>query len=166
MPELAEEPRGSQGEEGNTVGHLRTSSVVGTGRVCPVEGFDASLMPRLRDGVRAGAPVAPGPLVFGVSFGLLAQSAGMSPVAAIVMSATTFAGSAQFAAGSILMQGGGALAAVVAAVLSECPLCPDQRHRRLDLPGPGATPARRVAADRGRVLGARRPQRPLSSTRS
>lgn len=67
--------------------------------------------------MRAAAPIAPAPLLFGASFGLLAQSAGMSTVAAIVMSATTFAGAAQFAAGSILAQGGGALAAVVAAVL-------------------------------------------------
>jgi len=73
--------------------------------------------PRIRDGVRAAAPIAPAPLLFGASFGLLAQSAGMSTVAAIAMSATTFAGAAQFAAGSILVQGGGALAAVVAAVL-------------------------------------------------
>jgi predicted branched-subunit amino acid permease len=38
--------------------------------------------------------------VFGASFGLLAQSAGMGAFASVVMSATTFAGSAQFAAAS------------------------------------------------------------------
>src|SRR3712207_9068779 len=40
--------------------------------------------------------------VFGVSFGVLAEAAGMGPLAPVVMSATTFAGSAQFAAVSIL----------------------------------------------------------------
>jgi 4-azaleucine resistance transporter AzlC len=71
----------------------------------------------VRDGVRAGAPLAVGPLLFGASFGLLAESAGMSSIAAVVMSATTFAGSAQFAAASILDTGGGTLAAIVAACL-------------------------------------------------
>ena len=77
----------------------------------------ADVVTRLRDGARAAAPLAPGPVLFGASFGLLAQAAGMSPLAAIVMSATTFAGSAQFAAASVLEQGGGVVAAVVAAVL-------------------------------------------------
>ena len=54
---------------------------------------------------------------FGVSFGLLARSVGMGRVAPIVMSATTFAGSAQFAAASILDAGGTAAAAILAAVL-------------------------------------------------
>jgi 4-azaleucine resistance transporter AzlC len=56
-------------------------------------------------------------MLFGASFGLLAREAGFDPIAAIVMSATTFAGGAQFAAASILETGGGAAAAVVAAVL-------------------------------------------------
>ena len=72
---------------------------------------------RLRDGVRAAAPLAPGPLLFGASFGLLATEAGFGTVAAVVMSATTFAGAAQFAAASVLDAGGAALAAVVAAAL-------------------------------------------------
>jgi 4-azaleucine resistance transporter AzlC len=74
-------------------------------------------MPRFRDGVVASLPLTPAPLLFGVSFGLLAGEAGMGTVAALVMSATTFAGSAQFAAGSILETGGGAVAASVAALL-------------------------------------------------
>jgi 4-azaleucine resistance transporter AzlC len=53
---------------------------------------------------------------FGVSFGVLARPT-MGPVAPIVMSATTFAGSAQFAAASILSAGGTLAAAVVAAIL-------------------------------------------------
>ena len=43
--------------------------------------------------------------LFGASFGVLARSAGFDPVASIVMSATTFAGSAQFAAVSVLGAG-------------------------------------------------------------
>jgi branched chain amino acid efflux pump len=70
-----------------------------------------------RDGVRAALPFAVAVGAFGISFGLLARSAGIGPVAAVVMSATTFAGSAQFAAASILESGGGAAAAVGAAVL-------------------------------------------------
>lgn len=69
----------------------------------------------LRDGLRAMAPLALGPLAFGVSFGVFARSAGFDAFAPVVFSATTFAGSAQFAAVSVLESGGGALAAVVAA---------------------------------------------------
>lgn len=71
----------------------------------------------LRDGVRAVAPIAVGSFLFGASFGVLAAAAGTGVTAAVFMSLTTFAGSAQFAATSILDDGGGALAAVVAAVL-------------------------------------------------
>lgn len=73
--------------------------------------------PRLRDGVRAAAPLALGPLLFGISFGLLAGSTGVGRAAALVFSATTFAGSAQFAAGSVLGAGGSVAAAVVAAAM-------------------------------------------------
>ena len=55
--------------------------------------------------------------IFGASFGVLAQAAGLGTVAPIVMSATTFAGTAQFAAASVLGTGGGAFAAVGAAAL-------------------------------------------------
>jgi predicted branched-subunit amino acid permease len=72
---------------------------------------------RLRDGVRAIAPLSVAAVAFGVSFGVLAEAAGMGAGASIVMSATTFAGSAQFAAASILDDGGGAAAAITAAVL-------------------------------------------------
>ena len=58
-----------------------------------------------------------GPLLFGLSFGVLAEAAGMSTEAAVVMSATTFSGSAQFAAASVLEDGGTVLAAIVSAVL-------------------------------------------------
>ena len=94
-----------------------------------------------RDGVRAALPLALAPLLFGASFGLLAVDAGMGWAGAIVMSATTFAGSAQFAAASILDSGGGAAAAIVAAVLlnaryvplslSVASIFPGSRQRRL-----------------------------------
>ena len=61
---------------------------------------------RRRDGVRAALPLALAPLLFGASFGLLAMDAGMGRLGAVVMSATTFAGSAQFAAASILQDDG------------------------------------------------------------
>jgi len=70
-----------------------------------------------RDGARAVAALAVAVVGFGVSFGLLARSAGMGWLAPISMSATTFAGSAQFAAASILGAGGTVAAAVAAAVL-------------------------------------------------
>src|ERR671938_1324196 len=72
---------------------------------------------RLRDGVRRALPIAIAVFLFGVSFGLLARSVGMGRIAPIVMSATTFAGSAQFAVASILDAGGTAAAAILAAVL-------------------------------------------------
>src|SRR5919201_1127444 len=72
---------------------------------------------RLRDGARRAVPIEIAVFPFGVSFGLLARSVGMGRVAPIVMSATTFAGSAQFAAASILDAGGTAAAAILAAVL-------------------------------------------------
>ena len=70
-----------------------------------------------RDGVRATLPLGVAVFGFGLSFGVLARAAGMGYVAPIVMSATTFAGSAQFAAASVLNAGGSVATAVVAAVL-------------------------------------------------
>ena len=55
--------------------------------------------------------------LFGVSFGVLARPAGFEPGAALLMSATSFAGSAQFAAISVLGAGGTLAAAIGAAVL-------------------------------------------------
>jgi 4-azaleucine resistance transporter AzlC len=70
-----------------------------------------------RDGARAVLPLLPAVFAFGASFGVLAQAAGMDAVASLVMSATTFAGSAQFAAVSVLGAGGTVVAAIGAAVL-------------------------------------------------
>ena len=70
-----------------------------------------------RDGARSVAPLAVAAGSFGAAFGVLAQAAGMGVLAPIVMSATTFAGASQFAAASVLDEGGGVVAAVAAAVL-------------------------------------------------
>lgn len=71
----------------------------------------------LSAGARAAAPIALAAAVFGVSFGILARDAGMGVVAPIVMSLTTFAGSAQFAAASVIEDGGAVAAAIAAAIL-------------------------------------------------
>ena len=68
-------------------------------------------------GARAVLPLALAAAAFGASFGVLARAAGVPPAAAVAMSATTFAGAAQFAAVSVLSLGGGALAAVAASAL-------------------------------------------------
>jgi 4-azaleucine resistance transporter AzlC len=68
----------------------------------------------LRDGLRLGVPFGLAGGVVAMSFGVVAQEAGFSPLAAIVMSAIMFAGSAQFAAIAILGAGGSAVAAIVA----------------------------------------------------
>ena len=71
----------------------------------------------LGPGLRAIAPLLPAVLAFGISFGVLAQAAGFGPFASMVMSLTTFAGSAQFAAVSVLGAGGTVAAAIAAAIL-------------------------------------------------
>jgi 4-azaleucine resistance transporter AzlC len=68
-------------------------------------------------GVKRIAPLTPATTSFGVAYGVLAVTAGMGVLAPIVMSATTFAGSAQFAAASVIRDGGSVVAAVAAAVL-------------------------------------------------
>lgn len=71
----------------------------------------------MRRGARVAAPLFPAAAALGASFGVLARTAHVDALAAIVMSATTFAGSSQVAAVSVLGAGGGVLAAVVAALL-------------------------------------------------
>jgi 4-azaleucine resistance transporter AzlC len=95
----------------------------------------------VRAGVRIGLPLAVAPLLFGAGFGVLAVEAGFGVPAALAMSATTFAGSAQFAAVTILEDGGGAAAAIVAALLlnaryvplslAVASIFPGRRRRRL-----------------------------------
>lgn len=66
--------------------------------------------------MRAALPLAPSPVLFGLSFGVFAEAAGFGAAAAVAMSATTFAGAAQFAAVGVLGSGGTVAAAVLAAV--------------------------------------------------
>ncbi len=70
-----------------------------------------------REGIRLAIPFAIAVAGFGVTFGALAHTVDMDVVAVVVMSATTFGGSAQFAAVSLLAQGSTAGAAIAAAVL-------------------------------------------------
>jgi 4-azaleucine resistance transporter AzlC len=87
----------------------------------------SSIMPDLRlvrqpraevaAGMRAAAPLALAVAAFGASFGILARDAGMGIVPPILMSLTTFAGSAQFAVASVLGSGGAIAAAIAAAVM-------------------------------------------------
>jgi branched chain amino acid efflux pump len=68
-------------------------------------------------GARASVPFAVATLVLGISFGVLARSLGWGIVAPIVFSVIAFSGSAQFAVAAVLGAGGGAVAAIIAAVL-------------------------------------------------
>ena len=70
-----------------------------------------------RAGLRAGVPFAFAGFLLSLSFGVLARDAGMPTAAVIVMSLIVFAGSAQFAAISILAAGGGIGAAVAASAM-------------------------------------------------
>ncbi len=63
-----------------------------------------------------GIPYAVAAVLLGVSFGVLAEPV-VGGVAAIVMSVTRFAGSAQFAAVAVLAAGGDAAAAIAAGIL-------------------------------------------------
>ena len=71
----------------------------------------------------------------------------------VVMSATTFAGSAQFAAVAVLEDGGTVLAAVVSAVLLNLRYVGQSIAAAVDLPREQAAKVLRVPADRGRVVG-------------
>lgn len=78
---------------------------------------DAGRAVSLRAGFRASVPYAAVGFLLSMSFGILARDSGFPAVAAIVMSAIVFAGSAQFAAVAIVASGGTAAAAVAAAAL-------------------------------------------------
>jgi 4-azaleucine resistance transporter AzlC len=71
--------------------------------------------PRQTLSTAVGIGVAVG--VYGVSFGVLAVAAGMSPAQACVMSMLVFTGASQFAFVGVLAGGGGALAAMGPAVM-------------------------------------------------
>jgi 4-azaleucine resistance transporter AzlC len=61
----------------------------------------------LKDGLRAAWPICLGYLPIGFAFGVLAQKAGLSPVAIGLMSVLVFAGSSQFIAVAMLGTGSG-----------------------------------------------------------
>lgn len=97
----------------------------------------AELAPResFRAGMRAGLPFAAVGFIFSLSFGVLAREVGFSALGAIVMSAVVHAGSAQFAAISILAGGGGAVAATTAAALMNSRFLPMSASVAPSLPG-------------------------------
>jgi 4-azaleucine resistance transporter AzlC len=88
-----------------------------------------------RRGLRAGTPFAIAGFLLSVSFGVVAQDAGLSAVAAIVMSLIVFAGSAQFAAIAIVGQGGTVGAAIGAAALMNSRFLPMGAAFGPSLPG-------------------------------
>lgn len=90
----------------------------------------------MRAGLRAGVPYALAGGVLALSFGVLAREAGFSALGAIVMSAVVFAGSAQFAAISIIAAGGGLGAAIGAAALMNGRFLPMGIALAPSLPGP------------------------------
>ena len=85
--------------------------------VAEAGGPEETARERFRAGLRAGLVFALPGAVLGLSFGVLAVDLGWGALAPIVMSVVVFSGSAQFAVASVLGGGGGALAAVLAAVL-------------------------------------------------
>jgi 4-azaleucine resistance transporter AzlC len=88
-----------------------------------------------RLGFRLGVPYAAAGFVLSLSFGVLARQAGFSAVQAIVMSLIVFAGSAQFAAVSIVSGGGGMLSAIAAAGLMNSRFLPMGIALAPSLPG-------------------------------
>jgi 4-azaleucine resistance transporter AzlC len=84
----------------------------------PQQTDEQETAPLVRRSLTLALPLAAVVGVFGISFGVLATgTSGFGALAALAMSATTFAGSAQFAAVTVLSAGGQLLPAVVAAVL-------------------------------------------------
>ena len=70
----------------------------------------------MKDGIRAGLPLALPTFALGVSFGVLAHPV-IGAAAAIAMSVAIFSGGAQFAVVSVLAAGGSLLPAIAAGVL-------------------------------------------------
>jgi branched chain amino acid efflux pump len=91
-----------------------------------------------RAGLKAGVPYALAGFLLSLSFGVLARDAGLSVAATIVMSAVVFAGSAQFAAVSIVGAGGGVGSAVAAAALMNSRFLPMGIALAPSLPGRAA----------------------------
>ncbi len=89
----------------------------------------------LRTGFRAGVPYGAAGFLVSLTFGVLARDVGMPALAAIVMSAIVFAGSAQFAAIAIIAAGGGVGSAVGAAALMNSRFLPMGIALAPSLPG-------------------------------
>ena len=87
------------------------------------------------EGVRVGIPYAVAGGLLAVSFGVVAQEAGLSAIAAIVFSAIVFAGSAQFAAIAIIADGGTVGAALGAAAMMNSRFLPMGAALGPSLPG-------------------------------
>ena len=120
---------------------------------------EASAGRAFRQGVREGIPFAAAGFLLAVSFGVVAQDAGLSAVEAIAMSLIVFAGSAQFAAIAIIGGGGTVGAAIGAAALMNSRFLPMGAALGPSLPGGplnagGAGPSRPR-----RPVGALRPRR-------
>jgi 4-azaleucine resistance transporter AzlC len=90
---------------------------------------------RFRAGARAALPFAAAASIVAVSFGVVAQEIGLSPLAAVLFSAIVFAGSAQFAAVAILASGGTVAAAIGAAALMNSRFLPMGVALAPSLPG-------------------------------
>lgn len=89
----------------------------------------------LRAGLRASPAYAAAALLLSFSFGAVATAVGVPAVAAVVMSAVVYAGSAQFASIGILAAGGGVGAAVAAAALMNSRFLPMGVALAPSLPG-------------------------------
>jgi len=90
---------------------------------------------RLLAGARASVPYAAASVLLSFSFGAVATAAGLPGVAAVVMSAVVYAGSAQFASVAILAAGGGIGSAVAAAALMNSRFLPMGVALAPSLPG-------------------------------
>lgn len=90
--------------------------------------------PTYADGIRAALPLVLPTIVVAISFGVLAEPL-IGGVATIVMSVVVYAGSAQFAALSVLAGGGGAGAAVTAGLLMNTRFLPMGLALGPSLPG-------------------------------
>jgi branched chain amino acid efflux pump len=102
----------------------------------------ASRRDRFAEGVRAGMPFAIAGGLLALSFGVVAEGAGLTALAAIAMSVIVFAGAAQFTAIAILASGGTVAAAVLAAALVNSRFLPMGVALGPSLPG---GPLRRAA---------------------
>jgi 4-azaleucine resistance transporter AzlC len=88
-----------------------------------------------RRGVRLGLPYAAAGFVLSLSFGVLARQTGFSAAQAIVMSLIVFAGSAQFAALTVVAGGGSVLAAIAAGAMMNARFLPMGIALAPSLPG-------------------------------